>query len=192
MTNYVIYLFSGMVMINFFNEVFGNVTRSIVQNAPLVGKIYLPRELFPVSSLWVAFVHFVPQVVVLLLGALVAGWRPTWLSIAAGLLSIVSSGSSRWTRIGLRRLERHVPGCGELRRPHRHGRHLVSPVYNWTMVADVLPGWLWRIYQANPLAVSVELSHYAFWVPTRGVIADGASAASLMPDHWVWTALTDR
>ena len=48
--SYVVYLFSGMVMINFFNEILSNTTRSIIFNAPLVGKIYLPRELFPVSS----------------------------------------------------------------------------------------------------------------------------------------------
>ena len=51
-------------------------------------RIYLSRELFPVSSLWVAFVHFVPQLAVLLLGALVVGWRPTMLNVMAGLLSI--------------------------------------------------------------------------------------------------------
>ena len=37
--SYVVYLFSGMVMINFFNEIMFNTTRSIVNNTPLVGKI---------------------------------------------------------------------------------------------------------------------------------------------------------
>jgi ABC-2 type transport system permease protein len=66
----------------------------------------------------------------------------------------------------------------------------LSPVfYNWTMVHGVLPGWLWVIYQANPLTVAVELSHYAFWVPTHGVIQPGHLAAELMPAHWVWMSL---
>ena len=36
--NYAIYLFSGLIVINFFNEAFGNGTRSIVDNAPLIKK----------------------------------------------------------------------------------------------------------------------------------------------------------
>ncbi|CEG99074.1 ABC transporter permease [Propionibacterium freudenreichii] len=191
MTNYVIYLFAGMVMINFFNEVMGNTTRSIVNNAPLVGKIYLPRELFPVSSLWVAFVHFVPQLAVLLLGALVVGWRPTMLNVMAGLLSIamvaifalgLGLAFAAWN-VMFRDAENLVDLIAMV-------ALWVSPVfYNWSMVQSVVPGWLWNIYQCNPLAMSVELSHYAFWVPTRGVTAT-RSMAELMPPHWVmWSGL---
>ena len=53
------------------------------------------------------------------------------------------------------------------------------------MVADAFPPWLFTIYQLNPLAMAVELSHYCFWMPTRGVLTDGVDAASLMPPHWV-------
>ena len=45
--NYALYMFSGVIVINFFSEAFSNATRSIVSNAALVKKIYLPRELFP-------------------------------------------------------------------------------------------------------------------------------------------------
>ena len=63
--NYAIYLFSGIVLINFFNEALGNASRSIVNNGGLIKKIYLPRELFPVASVWVSAVHFFPQLVIL-------------------------------------------------------------------------------------------------------------------------------
>ena len=52
--NFAIYLFSGIVIINLFNEGFGNATNSIVDNGALVRKIYLPRELFPVAAIIVA------------------------------------------------------------------------------------------------------------------------------------------
>ncbi|MDK6900627.1 ABC transporter permease, partial [Streptococcus agalactiae] len=45
--------------------------------------IYLPRELFPLSSVWVARVHLFPQVLILVVGALIYGWRPGILNIAA-------------------------------------------------------------------------------------------------------------
>ncbi|MDU7516957.1 MAG: ABC transporter permease [Varibaculum cambriense] len=88
-TNYVVYMFAGVVAVNYFSEIFGNCTRSLVQNQDLVKKIYLPRQLFPVSSVWVAFVHFVPQVVILIIGSLIFGWRPGINNLLAVLLAFV-------------------------------------------------------------------------------------------------------
>jgi ABC-2 type transport system permease protein len=185
--SYVVYLFSGMVMINFFNEILSNTTRSIIFNAPLVGKIYLPRELFPVSSVWVAFVHVIPQIVVLVIGALVFGWRPGIYSLLGGVLALLIICAFA-LGIGLAFAAFNVF--------FRDAENLIellmmvaiwlSPVfYQWHMVADAFPPWLFTIYQLNPLAMAVELSHYCFWMPTRGVLTDGADAASLMPPHWV-------
>ena len=185
--SYVVYLFSGMVMINFFNEILSNTTRSIIFNAPLVGKIYLPRELFPVSSVWVAFVHVIPQIVVLIIGALVFGWRPGIYSLLGGVLALLIICAFA-LGIGLAFAAFNVF--------FRDAENLIellmmvaiwlSPVfYQWHMVADAFPPWLFTIYQLNPLAMAVELSHYCFWMPTRGVLTDGADAASLMPPHWV-------
>ena len=190
--NYVIYMFSGIVMVNFFNEIFGNTTKSIVWNADLVKKIYLPRELFPVASVWVAFIHFVPQLLVLIVGALLLGWRPGPLNLLAGLGAI--------TIIGLLALGLGLI-FGSLNVLFRDAENFVdlivmvatwmSPVlYTWQKVHDVVPGWLWTVYQLNPLTAAVELAHYAFWVPTRGVVPDGANAATLMPPHWIWWGAT--
>lgn len=186
--NYVIYMFSGIVMINFFNEVFGNTTKSIVWNADLVKKIYLPRELFPVASVWVAFIHFVPQLLVLLVGALVVGWRPGVLNILAGLGAMAIVGV---LALGLGLL------FGSVNVLFRDSENFVdlivmmatwlSPVlYTWQKVRDEVPEWGWWLYQANPLTAAVELIHYAFWIPTRGVVPPGQPAALLMPPHWVW------
>ncbi|WP_286966535.1 MULTISPECIES: ABC transporter permease [Arsenicicoccus] len=186
--NYVIYMFGGIVMVNFFNEVFGNTTKSIVWNADLVKKIYLPRELFPVASVWVAFVHFVPQLVVLLVGALIAGWRPGPLNLLAGLGCVTIVGV---LALGMGLL------FGSMNVLFRDAENFVdlivmvatwlSPVlYTWQKVHDEVPGWAWTIYQANPLTAAVELAHYAFWIPTSGVVPAGQDAAALMPPHWVW------
>jgi ABC-2 type transport system permease protein len=189
-TNYVVYLFSGIVVVNFFNEVLSNTTHSIVWNAPLVGKIYLPRELFPVASLWVAFVHMVPQIVVLAIGAVIFGWRPGLSNIGIGIMGLLIVASAA---LGLGLM---FAAWNVLFRDAENFVDLiamvaiwVSPVfYRWEMVQSVLPGWLWRIYQANPLAVAVECFHYAFWVPTRGI--DAAAAAAAMPSLWQeWTLI---
>ena len=170
--NFAVYLFSGIVAVNFFSEAFGNATRSIVGNGALVKKIYLPRELFPVASLWVAAVHFFPQVVVLLVGSVVAGWRPGWKEIVAfilgfGIVAVFSPG------LGL--------FFGAINVMYRDAENLVdlilmvatwaSPVlYQAQQVIDAIgSGWAWTIYQLNPVTSAVNLFHFAFWRATTDV-----------------------
>ena len=176
--DYAVYLFSGIVVINFFGEGFGNATRSIVWNAPLVRKIYLPRELFPVASIYVSAVHFFPQLVVLLVGTVIAGWRPNPAEVAAGLLGLVIIAT---LALGLGLL------AGAINVFYRDAENFVdlivmvatwaSPIlYSWEMVRDTLPGWLFTVYQLNPITAAVELFHYCFWFPAT-------SRTAAIPPH---------
>lgn len=165
--NYAIYLFSGIIVINLFTEAFKNGTTAIVNNAPLVRKVYLPRQLFAVSAVVVAFVHFLPQVVLLLLVALFYGWLLKVsllgiLAIIAGVVIIVLFA------LGLGLL------FGAVNVRFRDAENIVellillatwaSPVlYFWTMVERVLPGWALELYLLNPITQAVELFHFAFW-----------------------------
>lgn len=185
--DFAVYLFAGIVAVNFFSESFGNATRSVTGNQALVKKIYLPRELFPVSSVWVAMVHFLPQLVVLIIGALLAGWRPSIVDLGAGalgflILAVLSLG------LGLL--------FGAINVLFRDAENIVdlilmtatwmSPVlYQWTNVTDALGhGVLWHIYQANPLTAAVELFHRCFWFP-------GTTAGpEALPDGLLWSAPT--
>lgn len=171
--NFALYLFSGIVAINFFSEAFSNATRAVVGNAPLVKKIYLPRQLFPISSVYVAGVHFVPQLVVLTVAALVVGWRPGLLQLLAGLggFAIIAVFA-----LGLGLL------FGAVNVLVRDAENLVdlitmvaswtSPVlYHWSNVTAVLgTGAAWTIYQLNPLTPAIELFHWCFWSSTNGVV----------------------
>jgi len=170
--NFALYLFSGIVAINFFNEAFGNATRAVVGNSPLVKKIYLPRQLFPVSSVYVAGVHFVPQLVVLVVGALIVGWRPGPLQVLAGVAGFAIIAV---LALGLGLL------FGAINVIVRDAENIVdliamvvswtSPVlYHWNHVVEALgtgPGWV--LYQLNPLTPAIELFHWCFWAPTNGV-----------------------
>lgn len=165
--NFALYLFAGIIVVNFFSEGFGNATRSLVDNAHLVRKIYMPRELFPVAAVIVSFVHFLPQAGVLLVVSILVGWLPMPLSIGAMLLGVVIVGITA-TGLGL--------FFGSLNVAFRDAQNFVelillvatwaSPVlYPWEMVARVLPDWAFFIYQLNPLTAGVELFHLAFWAP---------------------------
>lgn len=167
--NYAVYLFGGLVVVTSFGEAVGNATRSVVANGELVRKIFLPRELFPVASTCVAGVHLLPQVLVLLAGSLVAGWRPDAVGVAAliaglALLAVLALGAGLLLS-AVNVLFRDVENVVDL---------LVmvlvwtSPVlYPWQQVADLVgDSWLLTAYQLNPLTVAVELVHRGTWATT--------------------------
>jgi len=162
-----IYLFAGMVMVNLFTETLHSATRAVTGNAPLVRKVFLPRELFPVASLLVSLVHFVPGLLILLGGAISYGWRPTPVALAAGvtgLVIVVLLG----TGLGLM--------CAALNVFYRDLEQVVDVlmivitwsvpmIYPWTQVRDHAPGWVLTTYLANPLVSAVSLFQRAFWWP---------------------------
>lgn len=170
MENFAVYLFSGVVIVNLFNEAFGNATSSIVENGALVKKIYLPRELFPIASLIIAFVHFLPQLAILLAVCLLLGWTPSLLGVGAILLGIVI------VLIVALGLGLFFAGINVRYRDAQNFVELIrmfstwtSPVlYSWMLVAEALRNheWLFFVYTCNPLTIAVELFHYGFWEAT--------------------------
>ncbi|MGY4720659.1 ABC transporter permease [Naumannella huperziae] len=166
--NFAVYLFSGIIVINFFTEALNNATNSIIDNAPLVKKIYLPRELFPIAAVIVAFVHFLPQAAILLIVCLLLGWVPTLGAVVAFVLSLLITAA---LALGLGLF------FGSVNVAFRDASNFVelilmfatwsAPVlYPWTLVRDAVPAWLFAVYQLNPLTVAVELMHKATWFLT--------------------------
>lgn len=206
--NYGLYLFSGIIVMNFFAEAFSNATRSITDNHALVKKIYLPRELFPVASVIVSFVHFIPQLVVLLVGCFLSGWSPSLLQLLAGVGGFVILALFA---LGLGLI------FGALNVLYRDFENLVdlilvvatwaSPVlYTWTLVTEAIgTGWLWVLYQLNPLTSVVQIFHWTFWHSTTSgafamspqltmyaVIAAVTSLAVLGVGQWIFARLDGR
>lgn len=164
--DYAIYLFGGLVVVTTFGEAVGNATRSVVANGELVRKVFLPRELFPIASTCVAAVHLLPQVLVLVVGSVVAGWRPDAVGVAAlvaglGLMGVLALGAGLLLG-AVNVLYRDVENVVDL-----VVMVLVwtSPVlYPWQQVADLVgDSWLLTLYQLNPLTVAVELVHRGTW-----------------------------
>ncbi|WOF24161.1 ABC transporter permease [Microbacterium betulae] len=183
--NFPLYLFAGIVVVNFFNEGFGNATNAIVDNRSLVQKIYLPRELFPISAIIVAFIHFLPQVAILLIVAVfIYGWVPSFVGIGAALVGVFIVGSMA-LGLGL-----FFAGINVRYRDAQNFVEVIrmvstwaSPVlYTWTLVAERMHGWVLYVYMMNPLTVAVELFHFAFWEST--VSSDAENASPGFPPHF--------
>lgn len=172
---YPIYLFSGLVLLTYFSEAFGNATRSLVDNSPLIKKIYLPRELFPVASTIVALVNFLPQVLILLAVCIFVGWQPTVLSFLAVLAAIALI---TLLAIGLGLL------FGAVNVSFRDSQNFVdlilmlavwlSPVFYPEDVLASAPQWVNVVYHLNPITPAVELMHYGFWAPTVGDVSNAS------------------
>ncbi|MGW9588131.1 ABC transporter permease [Microbacterium sp. NPDC055455] len=180
-----IYLLAGITIVTFFNEAFSNGTRSLVDNAALIKKIYLPREMFPVASMMIAAVNTLPQIVVVIVIALFFGWAPTALQIGAIFLGLIIVATLA-TGLGL--------FFGAVNVTFRDAQSFVeiivmcavwaSPVmYQWEMVADAVPEWLFVLYRLNPITVAVELFHYGIWFPLD------PRQASMIPGMWMYTAI---
>jgi len=76
--DYVVMLWSGMLVWTFFSTVVVNGTGIIVQRAGIVKKVAFPREILALSTVGTALVYFFLQFIVL--GALMGGMRhaPAW------------------------------------------------------------------------------------------------------------------
>jgi len=180
-----IYLLAGITVVTFFNEAFSNGTRSLVDNAALIKKIYLPREMFPVASMMIAAVNTLPQIVVVIVIALFFGWAPSLLQIGAILLGLLIVAMLA-TGLGL--------FFGAINVTFRDAQSFVeiivmcavwaSPVmYQWEMVAQAVPEWLFTAYRLNPITIGVELFHYGIWFPLN------PQDAFLIPDMWLFAGI---
>ncbi len=76
--NFVIYLFSGLVVWNMFQNSINTATGVIVDRAALVKKVSFPREILALSNVGAAVVYFVVQLVVLVIFVAALGHAPAW------------------------------------------------------------------------------------------------------------------
>ena len=87
--SFAIFVFTGLTAWGFFLEAVTGGTGSIVANSGLIKKVYLPREIFPLSTLGTAAVNSAIQLVILLGAIVVTGAIPSLPQLAYLPLSLV-------------------------------------------------------------------------------------------------------
>ena len=80
--NYVIFLFSGLIVWNMFQNAVFSATGVIVDRAGLVKKVSFPREILPLASVGSAVVYFFIQLGVLIIFLLIFHHAPEWNMLA--------------------------------------------------------------------------------------------------------------
>lgn len=201
--DFAVYVFAGLSAIGLFTEIVVGGTSSVLSNGGLVKKVYLPREVFPLSSVGSALFNFGIQLVVLIAATFLVGKPPLHLQVLyfiPALLLIVIYG----TALALL--------CSAVNVYLRDTQYLVevvtmllfwaSPiVYSWEMVKTlVTPPALLEVYTNNPLTLAVLGFQRAFWVagdavaapdglPMRMLIALVIGAVLLLVCHRVFVRL---
>jgi ABC-2 type transport system permease protein len=165
--SFAIFIYCGLTAWTLFAEAVTSGTMSIVQNAGLIKKVYVPREVFPLAAVGSAGFNFLIQLVILLAATAAAQQFPTgsrWLYLPlsaavlvafATTLSLVLSAANVYLRdvqylveVGLALL------------------FWASPiVYPWRLVEEHLGGTVWeQVYLANPITLVVMGFQQTFWV----------------------------
>jgi ABC-2 type transport system permease protein len=165
--SFAIYIFSGLTIWALFSEVVSGSTGSILANSGLIKKVYLPREVFPLSVVGSALFNFATQLLILVAVVVVTGQAPTgsrllYLPLSVAVILVFA------TAIGLVLAAVNVY--------LRDVQYLVeialmvffwaSPVvYSWELVRGAIDSpALEQLYLLNPVTAAVLGMQRAFWV----------------------------
>jgi ABC-2 type transport system permease protein len=186
--DFAIHVFCGLIIVHFFVETMNAGTRSIVRNKSLVQKMAVPREMFPVASMLVSLFHVVPQVVILFIATLIAGWRPDPMGLVLGVMGLLIS-MTLGTALALMFSAANVflrdisNAVNVLSNFVRFG---VPMMYPYTLVAQKFHGHT-TIYLLNPITEAVLSFQRAFWV---GATSNPAHTVAIdMPPHLFWLTI---
>jgi ABC-2 type transport system permease protein len=169
--NFAIHMFSAIVAMHFFTETFSSGTRSVVKNKSIVRKMPMPREMFPVASVIVSAVNTFPQLAILFVASVVAGWRPDVVGVLAAFLGLAIV-----TVLGTA-LALLFAGLNVFFRDFQNivstfmvlTTWIVPMIYPFEKVATSGLGHnhvFYSIYMSDPLTIAVVLMQRAFWIPT--------------------------
>ncbi|RZS57402.1 ABC-2 type transport system permease protein [Microcella putealis] len=171
--DFAIYVFAGLTAYGLFSEIVSSGTASVVGNAGLIKKVYLPREVFPIASVGSALFNFSIQFAILVLATIVLGVFPTFpdiLYLLPSLAVLLLFG----TALGIL-----MSAVNVYLRDMQYLIEVVllialwaSPIlYAWEMARDFLgEGLLLEIYTNNPVTLAALGFQQAMWNSGDGVV----------------------
>lgn len=89
--NYPVYLLSGIVFFNFFNEAVTMCMTSITSNSALIKKVYMPKYIFPISRILSSLINFGLAIIPLFLVMIITGiaFKPSLLLLLFDVLCLL-------------------------------------------------------------------------------------------------------
>lgn len=74
---YPVYLISGIIVFNYFSEACGMALTSIIGNATLITKVYVPKYIYPLTRILSSLVNLLISMIPMFMVVLISGLRPT-------------------------------------------------------------------------------------------------------------------
>lgn len=175
--NFAIYIFTGLTAYSLFQEIVSGGTASVLSNAGLVKKVYVPRELFPLATTGTALFNFTIQWAILLVAAAVSGnlkFSANLLYLVPSLVVLISFGLTLALILSAGYV--YLRDIGYFVEIVLMVMLWASPIlYSWQMVRDVLLNadlaWVLEIYTANPVTLAVLGFQEAIWGTTDAGLA---------------------
>ncbi|TDW30690.1 ABC transporter permease [Cryobacterium psychrophilum] len=165
--SFAIFVFVGLTVWGLFTEIVSSGTMSIVNNAGLVKKVYLPREIFPLAAVGGGLFNFALQLIILITATIVGGQIPLSRDLALAPLALANIVVFA-AAIGM-----VLAAVTVYLRDLQHLIEVVltvlfwaSPVvYSFSFVNKAIGGtWLEQVYLANPVTLSVLGMQKALWL----------------------------
>ncbi|HEY2645153.1 MAG TPA: ABC transporter permease [Galbitalea sp.] len=186
--NFAIFVYTGLTLWGLYSEVLISGTSSVIANAGLIRKVYLPREIFPLAATGSALINFAIQFGILLLAVLVTGqFRVSWdlFYVPAGaLLALVWAVAFAVLFSSLNVYLRDIQYLVEV------GMQILfwcSPiVYSWAQVVQTAKDhgvlWLAEVYLLNPISLAVLGFQRGMWAAGSETTQLGVN--TIPPQPW--------
>jgi ABC-2 type transport system permease protein len=189
------FLLSGQLAWNLFTASIPAATASIVGNAPLIKKVYFPREVLPLATIGAAMVHFVLQSIVLLAALAVfrydIDWGYLWLVLPAIVTLLLFTAA---LGIFLSAVNVYMRDLQHLMEIALMMWFWVTPIlYQYTLISDRLAshGLSWTI-RLNPLTSIVLAMQRGIWGRAYGDLdPDTGIRPLIIPDASQWWYLSN-
>lgn len=165
--SFAIFVFVGLTAWTLFTEIVSTGTTSIISNAGLVKKVYLPREIFPLASVGGALFNFGVQSAILLAATVVFGefpLSPDLIYAPLALLVILTFGTA--LALLLSAINVYLRDIQHLVEVAMVVLFWASPiVYGFSFVHSAIgDGPLMQAYLANPITLAVLGMQKALWL----------------------------
>ncbi|TFC72400.1 ABC transporter permease [Cryobacterium sp. TMS1-20-1] len=185
--DFAIFVFAGLTIWGLYSEIVLSGTMSIIGNAGLIKKVYLPREIFPLAAAGSAIFNFAIQMIVLVAATVVLGQFPlSWnlLYVPVAILIVLVYGVA--FAILLSALNVYLRDIQYLVEVAMLLLFWASPiVYAWSYVVNsavvVSHSWIASLYLLNPVSNAVLAFQKGMWQAGSQTRTIGETVVSPQP-----------
>jgi lipopolysaccharide transport system permease protein len=151
---YVVFAFAGTALWTLIQRALTDTGTSLSNAAGLVSKVYFPRILIPLSTIFTAAIDFLPVYICLLVVVGLYGVFPGWPIVLSPLVTLL-------VLVAVFAFGLWVAALDSLYRDIRffvpYGLQLLFYISPVVYSADAVPGRLQQLYALNPLVTALEL-----------------------------------